>query len=471
MARRFRLRPVLLGAALLLVVIPAAAPSEAGTSTAALTLSKTKAPPTAVVLVNGSGFGAGEQVDLSIDASPLATAQTDPVGGFSQQVTIPADTLPGSHPISALGEQSGLGARHHFTVRANWAAFRFNGQHRGYNPFENILNPSNVPGLTLVWEHDIPSTGTESSPAIVNGVVYTTRGPGQLFALNAATGRWLWKANAGAGMPSPAVADGVVYVAAEGGRLYAVDSATGAIRWSRAIDYTHASPAVANGIVYIASDEHNILYAFDAATGKPRWSTKIAGDSVWASSPVVANGLVYFGSVGYGGRIHAFDAQTGQERWAAGSGGLLAVSDGVLYAPNGSVLNAYNAATGQIRWSAPLAASDSSPAVANGIVYVGSADHHLYAFDARTGAVRWSAATGAIIRASPAVANGVVYITSMDPDGSAYAFDAVSGALLWSKALGVWIMASPAVANGLLYISTGDGRMLAFGVPGASSGS
>jgi outer membrane protein assembly factor BamB len=62
----------------------------------------------------------------------------------------------------------------------------------------------------------------------------------------------------------------------------------------------------------------------------------------------------------------------------------------------------------------------SSPAVANGVVYVGSDDGDFYAFDAKTGAALWSAATGGAVESSPAVANGVVYVGS--DDASLYAF-------------------------------------------------
>jgi outer membrane protein assembly factor BamB len=72
----------------------------------------------------------------------------------------------------------------------------------------------------------------------------------------------------------------------------------------------------------------------------------------------------------------------------------------------------------------------SSPAVANGVVYVASADHKLYAFDAAgvtncsgaptTCTPLWSATTGGFVTSSPAVANGVVYVGSADTKLHAY---------------------------------------------------
>ena len=55
---------------------------------------------------------------------------------------------------------------------------------------------------------------------------------------------------------------------------------------------------------------------------------------------------------------------------------------------------------------------DSSPAVANGVVYVGSVDGNVYALNASTGAKLWSYRNWRRRDSSPAVANGVVYVGS-----------------------------------------------------------
>jgi len=56
----------------------------------------------------------------------------------------------------------------------------------------------------------------------------------------------------------------------------------------------------------------------------------------------------------------------------------------------------------------------SSPAVANGVVYVGNEDKRLYAIDAATGKEKWRFATGDRVVASPSVVNGIVYVGSED---------------------------------------------------------
>src|SRR5262249_16822710 len=99
-----------------------------------------------------------------------------------------------------------------------------------------------------------------------------------------------------------------------------------------------------------------------------------------------------------------------------------------------TVLGRKNVAQLTPKWRANIPVATPQAAVANGIVYVGSTDNHLYAFDAKTGAPVWQAATGSFIMSSPAVANGVVYVGSND--GRVYAFDAETGAVRWSTQIG-----------------------------------
>jgi outer membrane protein assembly factor BamB len=68
----------------------------------------------------------------------------------------------------------------------------------------------------------------------------------------------------------------------------------------------------------------------------------------------------------------------------------------------------------------------SSPAVVDGVIYVGSLDQfgsndtNMYAIDAQSGLKKWASQTGGSVYSSPAVANNVVYVGSAD--GNVYAF-------------------------------------------------
>src|SRR5208283_3347635 len=88
----------------------------------------------------------------------------------------------------------------------------------------------------------------------------------------------------------------------------------------------------------------------------------------------------------------------------------------------------------------------SSPAVVDGVVYVGSEDGSVYALNATSGAKIWGYPTGGSVDSSPAVVNGVVYIGSWN--GNVYALDASSGAQLWNFTTGSAVHSSPAVVGG-----------------------
>jgi outer membrane protein assembly factor BamB len=87
----------------------------------------------------------------------------------------------------------------------------------------------------------------------------------------------------------------------------------------------------------------------------------------------------------------------------------------------------------------------------------GEDDHKLSAFNAANGALIWSATTVGQIFSSPAVANGVVYVGSNDDKLNA--FNAANGALIWSAPTGAAVSSSPAVANGIVYVGGGDDKL------------
>ena len=71
----------------------------------------------------------------------------------------------------------------------------------------------------------------------------------------------------------------------------------------------------------------------------------------------------------------------------------------------------------------------AAPTVADGVVYVGSNDHRVYALDAATGNELWSYDTGEVVVSVPTVADGVIYVGSND--NHLHALDADTGGKLW----------------------------------------
>jgi len=151
-------------------------------------------------------------------------------------------------------------------------------------------------------------------------------------------------------------------------------------------------------------------------------------------------------------------------KWASSGGGGLsspAVANGVVYvgSDDGNIY-ALNTRSGSKLWSYHTGSHvQSSPAFANGVVYFGSADDTVYALSASTGAKLWSYTTENQVVSSPAVSNGIVYVTSTD--NNVYALNAGTGAVLWSYTTGSQVVSSPAVVNGVVYFNSNDNNVYA----------
>jgi outer membrane protein assembly factor BamB len=96
----------------------------------------------------------------------------------------------------------------------------------------------------------------------------------------------------------------------------------------------------------------------------------------------------------------------------------------------------------------------SSPAVSNGIVYIGSFDHSIHALNASTGSQLWKFQTCDEVYSSPTVVEGTVYIAS--DDGLVYALNAQTGKPFWNYATGGVVQSSAAVSGGIVYIRPND---------------
>ncbi len=390
----------------------------------------------------------------------------------------PATTTPG--PATAATSST---SRYSEWVQTHGIMFGFDPQHTRFNPYESILNTSNVSSLTQAWFSHALRGNIFSSPVVSGDLVYIGSLDGRLYALDAATGNTRWASDAAGSSSSsndstPAVINGTAYICLQDHRLYAFDALSGQLRWNSPAGHdVGSSPTVADGVVYVTGNGR--VYAFEADSGHIRWVSSPARGTTGYSPPVaVANGVIYASMTGYGpgtGQIYAFDVANGQTRWVSDliNGGTdinssPTVAHGLVYIGSGmGGLAAFNATTGHVRWITPATAAStgSSPAFANGVVYL--AEDRVYAFDAATGDQRWvSGPIGAYNSDSPMVANGVVYVCSAG-NNSVYALDAATGRPLWaSPPANNQIFTTPAVADGVVYIASEDGALYAFYLPG-----
>jgi outer membrane protein assembly factor BamB len=109
--------------------------------------------------------------------------------------------------------------------------------------------------------------------------------------------------------------------------------------------------------------------------------------------------------------------------------------------------------TGQV-WSYALQRHCmSSPAIADGRVFVGDSGHTFHCADAKTGRALWTQEVDGEVWAAPLVADGKVYVATRR--GSVWVFAANREKKLLSQiALGSPISASPIAANGVIYFAT-----------------
>jgi outer membrane protein assembly factor BamB len=110
------------------------------------------------------------------------------------------------------------------------------------------------------WSFD-EMRSSASTVAIADGLLYTADAAGNIYCLDADTGKVHWTHATTSVWSSPLVADGKVYVATHNGGLlvFAQGSEKKLLSHSMGAKDLVATPAAANGVLYIASQRH--LYA------------------------------------------------------------------------------------------------------------------------------------------------------------------------------------------------------------------
>jgi outer membrane protein assembly factor BamB len=349
-----------------------------------------------------------------------------------------------------------------------------------------VVFPANGCGESTCQPSWLGATGPQAiaAPAVAGGVVFVssqasfTSNDGRLNAFDAdgcgsSVCQPLWQGIGGAEsflVSSPAVAGGIAYVGGFDGKLYAFaaggcGSTVCQPLWrGQASGPVDSSPAVAGGFVYVGSTDGMVSVFTAAGCGQstclPLWMGQTGG-SIDIASPTVVAGKVL---VGDGSFLNVFDARgcgssVCAQLWKGKAelmGNTPAVANGVVFVDAQPVLqggrsigvveafdlDGCGAAICDPLWTGINFATgaESSPVLANGVVYVGKGpasgfpvDSGVFTYDARGCGQPICEAVGFVqtspeqfyLSSTPAVVDGRVYMGSTETAGQAglYVFE------------------------------------------------
>ena len=245
-----------------------------------------------------------------------------------------------------------------------------------------------------------------------------------------------WSFQTGAAIwSSPTIADVQLVIGNDAGNLYNINLEERSIAWVfKCNDVIRSKAVIDSKAVYVTSDD-GYLYSIDLKSGMENWKTLIGNNHAKRMVPAKEE--------------YSYD-------YLASSPVLY---NGIIYV--GSMdhhVYALDAEAGSILWKFKTGGMvRSTPLLHNGIVYVGSWDHYMYALDSSNGNMIWNYDAVAAIQSSPAFIDNKLVFGSRS--GFVFALDLRSGSELWKiRYWGSWVESSPVVFNGNIYIGSSDYR-------------
>jgi outer membrane protein assembly factor BamB/tRNA A-37 threonylcarbamoyl transferase component Bud32 len=329
-----------------------------------------------------------------------------------------------------------------------------------YGATETIsANQSIKPIWVFECEDEIRATATYH-----DGVIYVGAYDNNLYALNAATGEFIWKYPTEGGIVSkPAIFEKKIFIGSEDERLHVISPHTARTLWTYyAEGPIRSSPHIIDRHVFIGADDSN-LHIINASTG--RRALKIDLGAPIRSTPVVANDQIYIGVEN--GEFFCLDFQ-GKIKWrmrakrAITSSPALS-SDVIYYGSVDGTLYAVDAKTGWGLWRFRMSRGTiSSPCILDNTVFIGSADGNIYAIDTRSSKEIWRYITDDQVSSSPVVYKDSLFIGGVD--GNVYCIDHKTGRLRWKYKTGGAVISSPIIHNDIIYIGSTDHHFYALSI-------
>jgi eukaryotic-like serine/threonine-protein kinase len=315
-------------------------------------------------------------------------------------------------------------------------------------------------GIKPIWTFKCEDE-VRSTPLIYQGSLYVGCYDNNLYALNAADGKFQWKYPTDGGIVSrPAAYENNIFFGSEDKRLHVIGARTGKVVWTYYTDGPiRSSPRIAEGHIFIGSDDH-ALHAVNVNTGRSVWQFT-AAEKI-RSTPFVANDLVYFGCDG--GDFYAVDFR-GTMKWRyqakrAVTSSPIVAGQSTFFASADSTLYCLDARNGWAIWRFRLGkGSVSSPALADDLVFVGAADGFVYCVEARAGKEMWRFRTEHQVSGSPVIYKDSLYFGSVDEN--LYCLEYRSGRQRWKFKTEGAITGTPVIFDDIVYVGSADHQVYA----------
>mgnify|MGYP003641575566 FL=1 len=272
----------------------------------------------------------------------------------------------------------------------------------------------------------------------------------------------------------PVLAAGVIYAADSGGNVVAVDAGTGKQIWKKSLDSPLAGGVGFGGNLLVVADTNGDVFALEAETGEQRWSVRVTSEVL--AAPAVNDAVVVVQS--HDGKLVGLHASNGERRWQyeidspiltlRGTSPPI-LSDGMLIAgfANGKIV-ALAADSGSLLWENRLAIPQGRTELERLIDIDGRAvlvDEVIYAssYQGRIGAIAKASGRGIWYQNSSSVhdlAYGLGQVYSVQKDDEVRAIRGNSGQTLWSNdQLSLRKLNSPVTIEAYLAVADAEGYL------------
>lgn len=328
----------------------------------------------------------------------------------------------------------------------------------------------------VVWNQRVDSVQFPLAIAVSPGVFTVAGSDGSVIALEADTGRELWRANAGAKLAAGVGSDGrFAAVVTRDGELVTVEA--GRVLWRKPLNLRVATaPLVAGERVFVLASDRSV-HAFDALDGAKLWSAQRPSDPLALAQGGVIAAFKDTLLAGQGSRLAGLDPRNGEVRWEVVVGSprgtneverladLVApparVGDVVCVRSFQAAVGCVNAERGALAWTKPVGGTDGV-AADDQFVFGADATDRITAWKSTSGDVAWQSekylyrGLGAPLATPKAVvfgdSQGIVHFLSRDK----------GDALLRLTTDGSQIAAAPVISGSTMLVVTRNGGLYAF---------